>query len=285
MTSPLGSLVASVLYQTWLGTSLILQGAAPTVGDTVWVSRTVPVPAGHTVRAADWEPSDPIELLGRARVIVSGDSAEVAYPIVVWRPGQHTVEVPGPLLLGPGGTVDSIGGERFRLAVSSVLPPVPRDSALPPQPRAGIVEREVRSAMPAVFLWLLALALLLPLHIWWRRRGQPIRAAPAALSPDALEPALARWADAGEYRAVANVATARLRAALAERVPAAHPGLETERVLAELAAARPEWPLDELDDLLRALDDVRFGVSPSAAALGLSRSTMELRDRLPRGAA
>jgi hypothetical protein len=81
------------------------------------------------------------------------------------------------------------------------------------------------------------------------------------------------------------VATARLRAALAERVPAAHPGLDTERVLAELAAARPEWPLDQLGDLLRALDDVRFGITSSSAALGLSHSTMELRDRLLRDAA
>jgi hypothetical protein len=105
------------------------------------------------------------------------------------------------------------------------------------------------------------------------------------LRADALDPPLARWADAGEYRAVANVAAARLRAALAERVPAAHPGLDTERVLAELAAARPEWPLGELGNLLRALDDVRFGLAPSATALGLSRSTLELRDRLLRDAA
>jgi len=282
MSSLLG---AALIYKAGLGTSLLLQASAPTVGDTVWVSRTVPVPAGHTVRAPDWEPSDPIELLGRARVIVSGDSAEVAYPIVVWRPGQHRVELPGPLLLGPAGTVDSLRGEGIRLEVRSVLPSVPRDSALAPQPRAGIVERGVRSLLPAGLLWLLALAGLLPLHLWWRRRGKPVRAYPPALTADAHEPPLKRWADAGEYRAVANVATARLRTALAERVPAAHAGLDTERVLAELAAVRPEWPLDELGDLLRALDGVRFGVSPSATALELSHSTLELRDRLPPAAA
>lgn len=285
MTGLFESLTAGVLHQVWLGTSIALQSAAPTVGDTIWISRTIPVPAGQTVRAADWEPSDPIELLGRARVIVSGDSAEVAYPVVVWRPGQHTVDLPGPLLLGPGGTVDSLTGEQVRLEVRSILPRVPPDSALAPQPRAGIVERRVRSIAPLGLLWLLGLAALIPLHVWWRRRGKPIRAGPPALRADALEPPVARWADAGEYRAVANVATARLRAALAERVPAAHPGLDTERMLAELAAARPEWPLDELGDLLRALDDVRFGITPSASALGLSRSTAELRDRLLRDAA
>jgi hypothetical protein len=133
-------------------------------------------------------------------------------------------------------------------------------------------------------LWVLTLVALIPLHLWWRRRGKPLRAGPPALRADALEPPLERWADAGEYRAVVNVATARLRAALAEQVPGAHPGLDTERVLAELAAARPGWPLEELGDLLRALDDMRFGTVSSSAALGLSRSTLELRDRL-RGAA
>jgi hypothetical protein len=156
---------------------------------------------------------------------------------------------------------------------------------LDPQPRAAIIERRVTSMLPVGLLWLLAVLVLLPVHLWWRRRGKPVRAAPPILRADALEPPLAHWADAGEYRAVANVAAARLRAALAERVPGAHPGLDTERVLAELAAARPQWPLDELGELLRALDDVRFGVAPSAAALGLSRSTMELRDRLLQDAA
>lgn len=284
MTAQLGGLCALVAM-TWLSTGPVLQGGAPTVGDTIWIKRMVRVPAGYTLRAAEWEPSDPIELLGRAQVTTGGDSAEVAYPVVVWRPGQHTVDLPGPLLLGPGGTVDSMRTERIRLDLRSVLPPVPRDSSLAPQPRAAIIERRVTSPAPVALLWLLALAVLLPLHLWWRRRGKAARAASTALRAEALDPPLARWADAGEYRAIANVAAARLRAALAERVPAAHPGLDTERVLAELAAARPEWPLDELGDLLRALDAVRFGIAPSATALGLSRSTLELRDRLLRDAA
>ena len=109
---------------------------------------------------------------------------------------------------------------------------------------------------------------------------------PAALPlPESPEPPLERWADDGEYRAVANVAAVRLRNALAQRVAAAHSGLDTERLLAQLAAARPDWPLDELGDLLRALDDARFGHSGSPEALELSRSTLEMRDRLLREAA
>ena len=285
MTTLLGSLGAPFLLPAWLGASMLVQGTAPTVGDTVWLSRTVRVPSGHVVRAAEWEPSDPVELLGRGRVVMAGDSARISYPVVLWRPGQHTIQLPGPLLLGPGGTVDSLAAERVSVEVRSVLPPVPQDSALAPQPRAGLVSRRVVSLAPVAVLWLASLALLLPIHLWWRRRGKPIPTAPPVVWADALELPLGRWADAGEYRAVANVAAARLRAAVEQRVASAHPGLDTERVLAEIAAARPEWPLQELSELLRALDDVRFGLVPASEALRLSRSTIEMRDRLLRDAA
>jgi len=285
VTFLLGSLAAPLLLPAWLGTSLLLQGTAPSVGDTVWLSRTVRVPTGYTVRAEEWEPSDPVELLGRGRVVLAGDSAEISYPVVLWRPGQHTIDLPGPLLLGPGGTVDSLAAKRVSVEVRSVLPPVPPDSALAPQPRASLVSRRVVSLAPIALLWLASLVLLLPVHLWWRRRGKPVRAAPPEVRPAALELPLARWADAGEYRAVANVAAARLRVAVEQRVASAHLGLDTERVLAEIAAARPAWPLQELSELLRGLDDVRFGLVPSSEALRLSRSTIEMRERLLRDAA
>jgi hypothetical protein len=265
-----------------LATSLAAQAPSPTVGDTVWLSRTVGLPPGHVVRAAEWDPADPIELLGRPRVVVTGDSAEIAYPVVIWQPGPQLIELPGPLLLGPGGTVDSLSGERVRLEVKSVLPAIARDS-LKPQPRAGLVNRQEVTLVPLAMLWAVALVFLIPLQLWWRRRGKPVRT--AALTPDLPEPPLARWADAGEYRAVANVAAARLRSAVAERVASAHPGLDTERLLAELAAARPNWPLEELAEHLLALDNARFGLTTSSDALELSRSTLALRDRLLREAA
>ncbi len=268
-----------------LAASLLLQSAAPSVGDTVWLSRTVRVPPGYAVRATDWEPGDPIELLGRGQVVMTGDSARITYPVVLWRPGQHTIDLPGPLLLGPGGTVDSLAATRVNVEIRSVLPRVSQDSSLTPQPPAALVTRRVVSLAPVLGLWLAAAILLLPLHLWWRRRGKPARTQPPPQRPDALQAPLARWADAGEYRAVANVAAARLRAAMEQRVASAHPGLDTERVLAQIAAARPEWPLEELGDLLRALDDVRFGLVPSSEVLRLSQATLEMRDRLLREAA
>jgi hypothetical protein len=274
---------AAFLLSAVLGPTLLAQTNVPTVGDTVWLSRTVALPSAHVVRAVDWDPADPIEVLDRPRVVVTGDSAQITYPVVIWQPGEQLIEVPGPLLLGPGGTVDSLGSERVRLAVKSVLPAVPPDSALAPQPGASLVSRREVSWLPLGILWCLALALLIPLHLWWRRRGKPMRV--AAPAPELPEPPVARWADAGEYRAVANVSASRLRAAVAERVTSAHAGLDTERLLAELSAARPQWPLEELGALLRALDDARFGLTTSSDALELSRSTLELRGRLLREAA
>jgi hypothetical protein len=259
------------------------QAQLPTVGDTVWLKQTVSQPPGHVVRTSDWTPADPVELLGRPRVIVTGDSAEITYPVVFWRPGHHTVDLPGPLLLGPGGTVDSLAGTRVTMDVRSVLPRVANDSALAPQPRAGLVARRETSVTPLALLWLVTLLLLLPLHLWWRRRGKPVPAAPA--TPPIPEPPLARWADDGEYRAVATVAAARLRAVVAQRVSAAHSGLDTARLLSQLAAARPSWPLDELGDLLHALDDARFGETGAADALDLSHASLEMQERLRREAA
>jgi hypothetical protein len=261
-----------------------VQAQGPTIGDTVDLSRTIAVPPGHVVRAADWDPPDPIELLGRPNVVLAGDSAEIRYQVVVWRPGSHVIELPGPLLLGPGGSVDSLAPQRVTVNVSSVLPASARDSTPPPQPRAAFVQRRMVSLTPLAALWSIALALLVPLHYWWRRRGKPAPPVPAAVTP-LPEPPLARWADDGEHRAVANISAIRLRAAVAQRVAAAHPGLDTERLLSELAATRPDWPLHELGDVLRALDHARFGVVSPSDTLELSRSSTRLRERLLRDAA
>jgi hypothetical protein len=261
-----------------------IQSPAVTVGDTVWLRREVAVPAGRTVRPADWEPEDPVELLGPPQVLLRGGSAEIAYPVVIWQAGAHILRPPGPLLLGADGTVDSLPPGTITVSVRSVLPIVPPDSTLRPQPRADFVPRSDRTALPLVVLWILAALLLAPLHWWWRRRGKPRPPGPLEAGGPARPP-LERWADAGESRAVAAAATSRLRSVMAARVPSAHPGLDTESALAELGRVRPDWPLDELGDLLRALDEARFGNGSFSDAIGLSRWALELEPRLLREAA
>lgn len=252
--------------------------ARPTVGDTIWLGRTVAVSPGATLRAADWDAPDPIERLGPPRVTPHGDSADVTYPIVVWRTGPLAVNLPGPLLLGAGGRVDSVPAQTVHLTIASVLPRAPIDSTIAPQPRADYVPRTSVSVLPLVVLLLLASLLLAPLHWWWRRRGSP-RARPVLPIGDDDDPPLERWADAGESRAVAAVATGRLRSLIAARMPAAHAALDTEALL-RAVDVRADWPLAELGDVLRSLDEARFGDAGFPDAIGLARWADELAPRL-----
>lgn len=261
------------------------QAALPTVGDTIWVTRTVELPAGRSLRAAEWEVSDTVELLGPPRVSLRGGSAEVSYPIAIWRAGFHTVQVPGPLLLSPDGAVDSLRPEVVTLRVASVLPRPATDTSLRPQPRADFVPRPATTPIPLLLFLILAFALLVPLHLWWRRRGRPGQRVTAAHLGAPVRPPLERWADAGESRAVAAAAAARLRAALAARLPAAPPSLDTDEVLAVIVTQRPDWPGAELGEVLRALDEARFGSGTLPDAMGLARWAAELEPRLLREAA
>jgi hypothetical protein len=164
------------------------------------------------------------------------------------------------------------------LRIASVLPAVPQDSVLAPQPRADFVPRTSATPIPLLVLLAVAMLLLAPLHWWWRRRGHP-RERPALPGPGPAEAPLDRWADAGETRAVASVATARLRARIAAQMPSAHAGLDTESLL-ETVAARTDWPLAELGDVLRSLDEARFGHTAFPDAIGLARWVQELGPRL-----
>jgi len=246
----------------------------PTVGDTVWVSRTIDLPAGRTVRPADWHPEDPVELLGAPRVVTRGGTADIAYPVVIWETGPRTLEVPGPLLLASDGGVDSLPPARVTVQVASVLP-AGADSTLRPQPRADFVPLNERSPVAPLLLVIVAILLLLPLHWWWRRRGRP-RPRPLAALVEPPRTPLDRWADAGEARAVAAAATVRLRAVIARAADGASLALDTDSLLAHLRASRPHWPLTELTEVLHALDRARFGVTVVDDPMELSRRAAKL---------
>jgi hypothetical protein len=257
-----------------------LQRGLPTVGDTIWVTRSIDLPPGRTLRAADWEAADPVELLGPPRITLGDGRAEIAYPVAIWRTGTHTLQIPGPLLLTADGSVDSLAGQTVTLNVASVLPRPATDTSLRPQPRADFVPRPSATPLPLIVLLVVAVAILVPLHRWWRRRGKPL-IRPAGLERgDPAIPPLEQWADAGESRAVAAAATTRLRHALASRLPAALPSLDTEAVVAQIAEQRPEWPVQELAEVLRQLDRTRFGTGALPDAVALARRALELEPRL-----
>ena len=250
---------------------------APTVGDTIWLARTLAVPVGAAVRPQPWNPTGDVEALGPARMSRHGDSVEVAYPAVAWRPGTHEVTVPGPLLLLDGGGVDSAPPYHATLQVGSVLPQVANDSALPVQPAVTVVHHGDRSPRPLALFLLGGVTLLAPWHWWWRRRGEALgRSAPRT----PVRPPLARWAEAGEGRAALAVAAAELRAVIARGAPEATPALETEECIAAVRAQRSDWPVDELAGVLRALDAARFQPGAVREAAALLDTTERIAARL-----
>ena len=242
-----------------LGTGLwlLLQAQAPTVGDTVWVTRMVRLPPGAVLRAAPW-PDDPaaaVQPLGAPLLRRSGDSVEIRYPLVAWAPGEHRLDIPGPAILGPGAASDSLPAQPVTLYIASVLPDsVPVDSA-PPQPPAATLGRTETSWVPLLEFTLLGAALAGGALTLARRRR---RREPAVEVRDAPRPDPLRWARAGELRAAEAAALAELRATIARAVPSAAPALDTASCLAVLRTVRPDWPLLELEGLLVALEAERF---------------------------
>ncbi len=230
----------------------LTQAPLPQVGDTVWLVRTIAAPTGRTVRVAPWNPEGAVEALGPGLLVRRGDSIDVRYPAVGWIPGSHTVDVPGPVLISPDGTTDSLPATVITVTIASVLPRLPGDSLPPPQPEAGLVLRPIQTATPVLILLLLATLVLIPVHLWWRRRGRP-------LQPPAARPAAARaqapvdaWIAAGEPRAVLASAAARLRESAAR-----HPSTESAA-------------------LLQRLEDALFGPGDAGVALSLAEQAFAL---------
>lgn len=232
----------------------MIQAPLPQVGDTIWLVRAIPDPGTRLVRVAAWNPEGAVEALGPGLLVRRGDSVEVRYPAVGWLPGSHTVEVPGPVLVSPDGTTDSLPPMAMTVTIASVLPTLPGDSLPPVQPEASPVLRPIETALPVLVLLLIAVLFLIPFHLWWRRRGTPLAQASIPVSPAPPELPLEAWREAGEPRAVLAAAAARLRS---------------------VGGASPE-----ADTLLGVLDDAIFGPGDARAALPRAGEAVELADRL-----
>lgn len=237
---------------------LLQQAPLPQVGDSIWLVRTIRVPAGREVRVPVWNPEGAVEALGPGLAIRRGDSLDIRYPVVGWLPGAHAVEVPGPILVAPDGATDTLPPNNYTVTIASVLPALGGDSLPPPQPEAAPVLRPIRSVAPVLAWLLLATLLLVPLHYAWRRRGR------GGLRTDSLAPGerpgvpVPAWLAAGEPRAVLAAAAARLRAS-----PRAS-GPEGEALLAELETAL-------------------FGPGDASAALPAAARAVALADAAVRG--
>ncbi len=228
--------------------------ASPTVGDTVWLERQIPVPAGWRVRPGKLDATERVEPLADPSVRRAPQGWLVRYPIVAWAPGPHALTLPPVWRLAPDGRADSVAGGVANFFVQSVIP----DTIRGPQPRGALapVRLARRSALPPAAALLLASGGL-ALGLGWRRRAPLAVPAPrrVALEPEVAD---ARWLAAGEPKAVAARAAFRLRLAVARAIPEAGPALSTAECLAAVERARPHAPLRELRELLEQLDRVAF---------------------------
>ncbi len=236
----------------------LFQAPLPQVGDTIWLVRIIPAPMGRVARVAPWDPEGAVEALGPGILVRRGDSLEVRYPAVGWLPGSHAVEVPGPILVSPDGTTDSLPPATLTVTIASVLPDLPADSLPAPQPEAAPILRPIRTGVPVFVLLLGATLLLIPVHYWWRRRGRPMTPPEAVPAPPPRELPLDAWLAAGEPRAALAAAAARLRA-----VSASHPSPEAAT-------------------LLDALDRALFGPGDAASSRAMATEALALAARLER---
>ena len=228
---------------------LLPQQAGPTVGDTVWVTHQVRIPRGMSVRPRPVAASAAFEPLGVPEVVAEDREVTIRYPLVMWQPGSHRVELPGVILVRADGWSDTLAPAVAVIEVRSVLPGPPNDT-IPPRPAQAVVARTAPALLPVLVLLILALVLLLPLHWWWRRRGRGLRqrepVVPVPARATQLVPAtIAHWAEAGELRMAAEGWAQYLGQRLVVRDDPALSAL-VERLRAARFAAEPDGELSRL---------------------------------------
>ncbi len=171
-----------------------------TVGDTTTIVVRVAVPRGALVEPRDPADSSLVTLFGPPRVNREGDAVRIAFKVSLWAPGQHTLVIPGAIVVRLDGRIDTLPDARVLLNVASVLPAGQPAGRVTPRQASPWVPRADRTLLP----WAVALMLLLlisPLAWWrWRRRG-PLPVAPSAPRiPPPGHARVAAWVAAGEAR-------------------------------------------------------------------------------------
>ncbi len=182
------------------------QGGAqrPTVGDTINVVQRIAAPPGALVQPRALTDSSLATLLGPPDVSREGDSVRIGYTLSVWAAGRNELVLPGAVVIGTDGRVDTLPDARVQLDVASVLPEGARPEAVTPQAARPWVPRADRTALPFLVLLPIVIALL-ALAAWaWRRRGPlPPPVAPP-MAPHVSVQRLAAWLDAGEAGVVVD---------------------------------------------------------------------------------
>jgi hypothetical protein len=271
------ALVAALLLQ---GGGWTVRPAAPTVGDTVRLERVVPAPPGAVGRARALTADELVEPLRAPEIMTTNAGLLVRYTVAFFAPGRHELPMPALEVVHPDGGVELVLGDTVVAEVRAVLP----DTAEAPEVRAARppLGRVALEPLPVVLLGG-GTAAALGLWAFLRRRRGPAPG-PAEAQAPAPEAPLLRWLAAGERRAVATLAMQRVRLRLEAAVPDATRGLALAECLATIGAARPDWPLRELADVLTALERARFAPLGGDDLTELVDRADVLLDRLPAAA-
>jgi hypothetical protein len=179
---------------------LVLQSQSPTVGDTVWIERILSGTGRSIVRPQQWDLGAEGAQLGPATVSYGEGGITVRYPVVLWYPGDRSLTMPGPVLVYPDGTSDTLAASVHRIRVLSVLPADQAKSRLPPRPPRNPLPLSSRSLIPLILLLVGSALVVAIVAVRWRRRRTPVPRAEPVLAEPTPE-LLTQWASMGEYRA------------------------------------------------------------------------------------
>ena len=181
----------------------LLQGGPTTVGDTVFVERSLGNVGGALVRPQTWQMGPVGRELGPAEVRWDERGAVVRYAVVIWYPGDHQLTIPGPVLIRRDGRSDTLSASTARVRIQSVLPGNRKRSTLEPRPAVQAVPLAAETPLYAlILLGLTGLGLGLTAYRWRRRGKAPARKPPRVAAP--TPELLARWVAEGEFRAALN---------------------------------------------------------------------------------
>ncbi len=175
------------------------QGAprGPTVGDTLSVVRYFKLPPGTLVQPRTSLDTSIATLTATPEVVREGDSVRVSYPIAVWSIGADTLRIPGPVIVLPDGTADTLPAFAAVLRVSSVLPAGAEVDTLTPADARGWVTSYEKSWFPVLLVLVPLLLITVIAARYWRRRG-PARERTVSAPVRADADMLRRWLAAGE---------------------------------------------------------------------------------------
>ncbi len=171
-----------------------------TVGDTLTIVHRVAAPIGAVVQARAPQDSTIATLVGMPLVTREGDSVRIAYTVAVWAPGRSDLILPGPIVIGMNGRIDTLANAHVALNVASLLPAGQVPGKVPPRPSHGWIPRADSSVLPFGVLLPLVLLSLALVHRLVRRRGKPVVDPVAAGQPLVGRERLERWLAAGEPR-------------------------------------------------------------------------------------